>query len=165
MSKTIFHWTKASLACEIFQLTPINYVQPERPNLIMLVRTETVNCHHQDSHIEWLVVAHIGLLWWLYCLIAVKFHMTVLGTVIRLLQTLMLLLVISSLPNVLTACYSALYCPSNHSDINANVIEKTLHESPWAHVAQHFYRLCNCVRKQCWWPLLKIGVSHQLSIG
>ena len=42
-------------------------------------------------------------------------------SVIRLLQALILLLVISSLPNLVTAWYSALYCPSNHSDINANV--------------------------------------------
>ena len=35
----------------------------------------------------------------------------------------MLLMVISNLPNVITAWYSALYCPSNHSDINANVIK------------------------------------------
>uniref|UniRef100_A0A8C7CV39 Uncharacterized protein n=1 Tax=Oncorhynchus kisutch TaxID=8019 RepID=A0A8C7CV39_ONCKI len=33
-------------------------------------------------------------------------------TVIRLLQALMLQMVISSLPNLLTAWYSALYCPS-----------------------------------------------------
>jgi hypothetical protein len=32
-------------------------------------------------------------------------------------------MVISSLPNLITAWYSALYCPSNHSDINANVIK------------------------------------------
>ena len=38
----------------------------------------------------------------------------------------MLLLVISSLPNLLTAWYSALYCPSNHIDINANVIENLI---------------------------------------
>ena len=44
-------------------------------------------------------------------------------TVIRLLQALMLLMVISSLPNLLTVWYSALYCPSNHSDINTNVIK------------------------------------------
>uniref|UniRef100_A0A674BIR1 Intersectin 2b n=1 Tax=Salmo trutta TaxID=8032 RepID=A0A674BIR1_SALTR len=41
-------------------------------------------------------------------------------TVIRLLQALMLLMVISSLPNLLTTWYSPLCCPSNHSDINAN---------------------------------------------
>ena len=58
--------------------------------------------------------------------------------VISLLQALMLLMVISSLPNLLTAWSSVLYCPSN----------QTLHECPRAHVAQHFYRLCNCTRKQ-----------------
>ena len=42
--------------------------------------------------------------------------------VIELLQALMLLMVISSLlPHLLTAWYSALYCPSNHSDIKANL--------------------------------------------
>ena len=35
-------------------------------------------------------------------------------------------MVISSLPNLLTAWSSALYCPSNHSDINANVIENLI---------------------------------------
>jgi hypothetical protein len=53
--------------------------------------------------------------------------------VIRLLQALMLLLVISSLPNVLTAWYSALYCPSNHSDINANVFENLIEHFMRAH--------------------------------
>ena len=50
--------------------------------------------------------------------------------VIRLLQALMLLMVISMmvirLPNLLTAWYSGLYCPSNHSDISANVIENLI---------------------------------------
>ena len=41
--------------------------------------------------------------------------------VIRILQALMLLMVISSLSNLLTAWYSALYCTCNHFDINANV--------------------------------------------
>jgi hypothetical protein len=53
--------------------------------------------------------------------------------VIRLLQTLMLLMVISSLPKLLTAWYSALYCPSNHSDINANVFENLIKHFIRAH--------------------------------
>ena len=63
---------------------------------------------------------------------AVKFHVTVKSLVTTLLSdALMLLMVISSLPNLLTAWYSALYCPSNHTDNNANVFEnRTLHESP-----------------------------------
>jgi hypothetical protein len=44
-------------------------------------------------------------------------------TVIRLLQAHMLLIFTSSLPNLLTDWYSALYCPSYHSDINAIVIK------------------------------------------
>jgi hypothetical protein len=57
-------------------------------------------------------------------------------TVIRLLQALMLLMVISSLPNVLTAWYSALYCPYHHSDINTNVVENLI---------KHFMRaMCSC---------------------
>jgi hypothetical protein len=47
-------------------------------------------------------------------------------TVIRLLQAPMRLLVISSLPNLLTTWYSALHCPSNHSDSNANVIKNLI---------------------------------------
>ena len=47
-------------------------------------------------------------------------------TVISLLQALLLLLVISSLPNLLNAWYSALYCPSDHSDINADVNENLI---------------------------------------
>jgi hypothetical protein len=43
--------------------------------------------------------------------------------VTRLLQALMLLVVISSLPNVLTAWQPALYYSYNHYDINGNVIE------------------------------------------
>ena len=46
--------------------------------------------------------------------------------VISLLQVLMLLMVITSLPNLLTVWHSALYCPSNHSDINANVFENRI---------------------------------------
>jgi hypothetical protein len=46
-------------------------------------------------------------------------------TIIRLLQA-MLLLVISNLPNLLTAWYSPLYSPSNHYDINANVFENLI---------------------------------------
>ena len=42
-------------------------------------------------------------------------------------------MVISSLPNLLTAWYSALYCPSNHSDINANVIENLIKHFMRAH--------------------------------
>ena len=68
-------------------------------------------------------------------------------TVIRLFQARMLPMVISSLPNVLTAWYSALYCPSNHSDINANVIRNLIKHFMRAH-EQHFYRLCNCKTKQ-----------------
>jgi hypothetical protein len=52
----------------------------------------------------------------------------------------MLLMVISSPPNLLTAWYSALYCPSNHSDINANVVKKsnqTLRESPHERMMRH----------------------------
>jgi hypothetical protein len=45
----------------------------------------------------------------------------------------MLLMVISSLPNLLTAWYSALYFPSNHSDINANVIENLIKHFMRAH--------------------------------
>ena len=45
----------------------------------------------------------------------------------------MLLMVISSLPNLLTAWYSALYCPSNHSDINANVLEHLIKHLMKAH--------------------------------
>jgi hypothetical protein len=47
-------------------------------------------------------------------------------TITRLLQALILLMVISSLPNLLTAWYSTLHCTSNHSDINANVIENVI---------------------------------------
>ena len=54
-------------------------------------------------------------------------------TVIRHLQALLLLLVISSLPNLHTALYSALYCPSNNSDINANVFENLIKHLMWAH--------------------------------
>ena len=54
-------------------------------------------------------------------------------TVIRLLQALMLLMVISSLPNLITAWYSTLYCPSNHSDINENVIEYLIKHFMRAH--------------------------------
>ena len=46
--------------------------------------------------------------------------------VIRLLHALMLQMVISSLPNLLSAWYSALYCPSYHSDVNANAIENRI---------------------------------------
>ena len=45
----------------------------------------------------------------------------------------MLLLVISSLPNWLTAWYSALYCSSSHSDINANVFENLIKHFMRAH--------------------------------
>ena len=45
----------------------------------------------------------------------------------------MLLLVISNLPNLLTAWYSALYCPSNHSDINTNLIGKLIKHFMRAH--------------------------------
>jgi hypothetical protein len=41
---------------------------------------------------------------------------------------------------LLTAWYWALYCPSNYSDVNANVIEnliKHFTRAHWAHVAQH----------------------------
>ena len=69
-------------------------------------------------------------------------------TIIRLLQAPMLLKVISSLPDLLIAWYSARYCPSNHSDINANVIENLIKHFMRAHVVQHLYRLHNCVRKQ-----------------
>jgi hypothetical protein len=51
----------------------------------------------------------------------------------------MLLMVISSLPNLLTAWYSALYCSSNHSDINANVIENLIKHFMRAHELM----LCN----------------------
>ena len=50
-------------------------------------------------------------------------------------------MVISSLPNLLTAWYLALYCPSNHSDINANVIDNlikhlmTAHELMWRNIS------------------------------
>ena len=44
-----------------------------------------------------------------------------------------LMLVINSLPNLLTAWYSALYCPSTHSDINANVIENRIKHFMRAH--------------------------------
>ena len=54
-------------------------------------------------------------------------------TVIRLLQALMLLMVISCLPNLLTAWYSALYCPSNYFDINANVFENRIKHLMRAH--------------------------------
>jgi hypothetical protein len=54
-------------------------------------------------------------------------------TVIRLLYALTLLMVISSLPNLLTAWYSALYCPSNYSDINANVFENLIKHFKRAH--------------------------------
>ena len=54
-------------------------------------------------------------------------------TVIRHLQALKLLMVISSLPNLLTAWYSALYCPSNHSHINANVIKNLIKHFMRAH--------------------------------
>ena len=71
-------------------------------------------------------------------------------TVIRLLQTLMLLMVISSLPNMLTAWYSALYCPSNHSDINANVFENLIKHFMMAHeLMLHNISIGNAiVRKQ-----------------
>ena len=51
---------------------------------------------------------------------------------IRVLPALMLLMVISSLPSLLTAWYSALYCPSNHSDIKCKcdgISNQTLHMS------------------------------------
>ena len=66
--------------------------------------------------------------------------------VTRLLQALMLLMVISSLQKLLTAWYSALDCPSNHYDINANVIENLIKHFMRAHelMLQHFYRLCKC---------------------
>ena len=54
-------------------------------------------------------------------------------TVIRLLYALTLLMVISSLPNLLTDRDSALYCPSNHSDINANVLENPIKHFMRAH--------------------------------
>ena len=54
-------------------------------------------------------------------------------TVIRLPQALMLLMVISSLPNLLTAWYSALYCPSNHSNMNANVFKNRFKHFMRAH--------------------------------
>ena len=57
--------------------------------------------------------------------------------VIRFLQALML--VISSLLNLLTVWYSALYCPSNHSDINANVFENLIKHFMRAHELM----LCN----------------------
>jgi hypothetical protein len=47
--------------------------------------------------------------------------------VFRLLQVLMLLMVISSLPTLLTAC------PSNHSEINANVFENLIKHFMRAH--------------------------------
>ena len=53
--------------------------------------------------------------------------------VISLLQALMLLMVISSLPKLLTTWYSALYCPCNHSDINANVFENVIKHFMRAH--------------------------------
>ena len=55
-------------------------------------------------------------------------------TVTRLLQELMLLMIISSLPNLLNAWYSALYCPSDHSDINADVNENLIKHFMRAHV-------------------------------
>ena len=54
-------------------------------------------------------------------------------TVTRLLKALMLWMVIGILPNLLTAWYSALYCPSNHSDINANVIKNLIKHFMRAH--------------------------------
>ena len=54
-------------------------------------------------------------------------------TVIRFLQALMPLMVIGSLSNWLTAWYSALHCPSNHSDINANVIKNLIKNLMRAH--------------------------------
>jgi hypothetical protein len=42
-------------------------------------------------------------------------------------------MVISCLPNVLTAWYSTFYCPSNHADINANVIENQIKHFMRAH--------------------------------
>jgi hypothetical protein len=45
----------------------------------------------------------------------------------------MLLMVISSLPNLLTAWYSALYCPFNHSDINANELVNPIKHFMRAH--------------------------------
>ena len=71
-------------------------------------------------------------------MMAVKFHVPPF-TVIRHLQALMLPMVISSLPNLLTAWYSALHCPSNHSDINANVIENLIKHFMRAHELM----LCN----------------------
>jgi hypothetical protein len=53
--------------------------------------------------------------------------------VIRSLQALMLLMVISSLPNLLTARYSALYCPSNHSGIKENEIKNLIKHFMRAH--------------------------------
>ena len=60
-------------------------------------------------------------------------------TVIRLLQALMLLMVINSLPILLTAWYSALYCPFNNSDINANVIKNRFKHF----IRAHDLMLCN----------------------
>ena len=54
--------------------------------------------------------------------------------VTRFLQALMLPMVISSLPNLLTTWYSALNCPSNHSNINTNVIESQIKQFMRAHV-------------------------------
>ena len=77
--------------------------------------------------------------------------------VIRLLQALML--VISSLPNLLTAWYSALYCPSNHSDVFENLIKHFMraHELMLRNISIGYVIAGD--------GLLKRGGSHQLSIG
>ena len=69
--------------------------------------------------------------------------------VTRLLQALMLLMVIVAY--LLTAWYSALYCPTNHSDVNENIIENQIKHFMRAFelmLMQHFYRQCSWVRKQ-----------------
>ena len=85
---------------------------------------------------------------------------------IRLLQALMLLVVISSLPNLLTAWYSALYCPTNHQCRchQTCVFEKCdLWDFCWfVFGALQFHWLL--ARGSTFPDRLKRG-SHQLSIG
>ena len=77
----------------------------------------------------------------------------------------MLLLAVSSLPNLLTAWYSALNCPSNHSDINANEFENLIKHFMRAHVAQHFYSLCNCRRKRVMASIKKRRIPSFYRLG
>jgi hypothetical protein len=125
--------------------------------------------NHGDEILEWIIRDPLlGLLRWLYYChtgghVGRQIPHDRLVTVIRLLQALMLL-IISSPPNLLTAWYSALCCPSNHSDINANVFENgTLHESPWTHVAENDMHLFSLPLFWYSFMLMVLTKSKQMS--